>query len=220
MSRILTALLTIGLLAASSVTNAQSATQRIRGDVVALDGANVRIKSPEGEDLSVKLMDDVRLTAVSRASAADIKAGSFVGATAVAQPDGTLKASEVHIFPESMRGTGEGHRPMDSRPGSTMTNATVSRISETKPPVGSKMSNAMVSKVAVASEVLKLTLQYNGGEQTVIVEAGTPIVFLEPGDRAILAPGAHVVLNATRQADGSLAANRVTVGKDGTVPPM
>ena len=80
MSRILTALLTIGLLAASSVAYAQSATQRIRGDVVALDGANVRIKSPEGEDLSVKLMDDVRLTAVSRASAADIKAGSFVGA--------------------------------------------------------------------------------------------------------------------------------------------
>ena len=101
-----------------------------------------------------------------------------------------------------------------------MTNATVSRISETKQPVGSKMSNATVAKVAVASEALKLTLQYNGGVQTVVVEAGTPIVFLEPGDRAILAPGAHVVLNATRQADGSLAANRVTVGKDGTVPPM
>ena len=150
MSRILTALLTIGLLVANSSTYAQSATQRIRGDVVALDGANVRIKSPEGEDLSVKLMDDVRLTAVSRASAADIKAGSFVGATAVAQPDGTLKASEVHIFPESMRGTGEGHRPMDSRPGSTMTNATVSRISETKPPAGSKTTNATVAKVAVA----------------------------------------------------------------------
>ena len=220
MSRILTAILTIGLLAASNLSFSQSATQRIRGDVLAVDGANLRIKSPEGEDVTVKLMDDVRLTAVSRASATDVKAGSYVGATAVAQPDGTLKASEVHIFPESMRGTGEGHRPMDSRPGSSMTNATVSSISDTKQAAGSKMTNATVAKVAVASEVLKLTLQYNGGEQTVVVEDGTPIVFLEPGDRALLAPGAHIVLNATRQGDGSLAANRITVGKNGIVPPM
>jgi len=220
MSRILTAILTIVLLAATHLAYAQSSAQRIRGDVVVLEGTNVRIESPEGEELTVKLMDDVRLTAVSRASAADIKAGSFVGATAMAQPDGTLKASEVHIFPESMRGTGEGHRPMDSRPGSTMTNATVSRISEAKRPASGTTTNATVAKVAVASEALKLTLQYKGGEQIVAVEADTPVVFLEPGDRALLAPGAHVVLNATRQGDGSLASDRITVGKNGTVPPM
>src|ERR1035437_6622125 len=131
MSRILAAILTISLMTESGIIFAQSTTQRIHGDVVALDGASLQIKSLEGESLTVKLTDDVRLTAVSRADLKAITEGSFVGATAVPQPDGTLKATEVHIFPESMRGTGEGHRPMDSQPGSTMTNATVARVSET-----------------------------------------------------------------------------------------
>jgi len=220
MSRTLTAILAISLLAASGLANALSSTQRIRGDVLALDGANLRIKSLEGEELTVKLTDDARLVAVSKARAADIKTGSFVGATAVAQPDGTLKASEVHIFPESMRGTGEGHRPMDSLPGSTMTNATVSHVSEARRPSANTMTNATVAKVATANEARKLTLQYKGGEQTVAVGADTPVVFIEPGDRSLLVAGAHIVVNATRQADNSLAANRVTVGKNGTVPPM
>ena len=220
MSRTLTAMLAITLFATSGLANALSSTQRIRGDVLALDGENLRIKSSEGDELTVKLTDDARLTAVSLASATDIKTGSFVGATAVAQPDGTLKASEVHIFPESMRGTGEGHRPMDSLPGSTMTNATVSRVSEARRPSANTMTNATVAKVAAASEIRKLTLQYKGGEQTVAVGVDTPVVFLEPGDRTLLVPGAHIVLNATRQADNSLAANRVTVGKNGMVPPM
>jgi hypothetical protein len=220
MSRTLTAILAISLLAASGLANALSSTQRIRGDVLALDGSNLRIKSLEGEDLTVKLTDDARLVAVSKARAADIKTGSFVGATAVEQPDGTLKASEVHIFPESMRGTGEGHRPMDSLPGSTMTNATVSHVSEARRPSGNTMTNATVAKVATANDARKLTLQYKGGEQTVTVGADTPVVFIEPGDRSLLVAGAHIVVNATRQADNSLAANRVTVGKNGTVPPM
>jgi hypothetical protein len=220
MTRTLTAILVVVLFTASELAGAQSSTQRIRGDVLALDGANLRVKSLEGDDLTVKLTDDAQLVAVSRANAADIKTGSFVGATAAAQPDGTLKASEVHIFPESMRGTGEGHRPMDSLPGSTMTNATVSRVSNARRPSASTMTNATVAKVANASETRKLTLQYKGGEQTVVVGTDTPVVFLEPGDKALLAPGAHVVVIATRQVDSSLAANRVLVGKNGIVPPM
>ena len=220
MSRILAAILTISLMTESGIIFAQSTTQRIHGDVVALDGASLQIKSLEGESLTVKLTDDVRLTAVSRADVNAITEGSFVGATAVPQPDGTLKATEVHIFPESMRGTGEGHRPMDSQPGSTMTNATVARISGTPRPSGKTMTNATVAKVAAASEVRKLTLQYKGGEQTVIVGTDIPVVMLEPGDRMLLAPGAHVVLFASRQGDGGLAANRIMIGKNGTVPPM
>ena len=220
MSRTLQTLLLLGLLCGNGILYAQSSPQRIRGDVVDLDGASLKIHALDGENLTVKLTDDARLMAVSRAEAAAITAGSFVGATAVAQADGTLKASEVHIFPESMRGTGEGHRPMDSLPGSTMTNATVSQVSESKRPTGNTMTNATVAKVAGSDQVHKLTLQYKGGEQTVTLGADTPIVFLEPGDRSLLTPGAHVVLNATRQSDGSLAANRVTIGKNGTVPPM
>lgn len=220
MSRTLTAILISGLLAVSGLTAAQPSTQRIRGDVLALDGASLHVKSLEGEELTVKLTDDARVMAVSRARATDIKTGSFVGATAVALSDGTLKASEVHIFPESMRGTGEGHRPMDALPGSTMTNATVAHVSETRRSSANTMTNATVAGTATAGDTRKLTLQYKGGEQTVAVGADVPVVFLEPGDRALLVPGAHIVVTATRQADSSLVANRLTVGKNGMAPPM
>ena len=113
----------------------------------------------------------------------------------------TLKAQEVLIFPEAMRGVGEGHRAWDLTPDSTMTNATV---------------EATVSDVAGRV----LTLTYKDGRQELLVPPGTPVVTLAPGDASLLKPGNHVFLSATRQPDGSLTASRITVGKDGLVPPM
>ena len=127
--------------------------------------------------------------------------GSFIGTAAVPQADGTLKAQEVVIFPESMRGVGEGHRAWDLTPDSTMTNATV--------------------EAAVAGAAgRELSLTYKGGEKKLVVPPGTPIVTLAPGDASLLKAGNHVFLSATQGADGIVTASRITVGKDGLVPPM
>ena len=152
---------------------------------------------------------------------AQIVPGAFIGTTAVARPDGMLSALEVPIFPESMRGTGEGHRPMDT-PGSTMTNATVSAVGAPKAGArpGTTMTNATVAQGARGEPELRLTLTYQGGEQVVIVPANTPIVMIEPADRTLLTPGAHVVVYATRQADGTLSGERIAIGKNGFTPPM
>ena len=99
----------------------------IRGKIAAVEKGALKVTTSAG-DVLVKFADDVRVGAVEAAKLSDIGAGNYVGTTAVKQPDGTLKALEVHIFPESSRGTGEGHRPWDLQPGSTMTNANVDKI--------------------------------------------------------------------------------------------
>ena len=204
----------LGVLAGALLAHAQTPAQRIRGNVVSLEGSTLRVKTAQGATLALELAGNVRVMAVSRAERSAIAPGVFLGTTAVPQPDGTLAASEVHIFPESMRGTGEGHRPMDSLPGNTMTNATVAGVSGSG---GATMTNATVAGVATGQ---RLILQYKGGEKIVTLGADVPIVFLEPADRGMLVPGAHVVLTATTQENGSLRADRITVGKDGTVPPV
>ena len=197
------------------ISPAQAQSQKIVGDVVNLDGPNLQIKASDGQALTVKLGDTTRLSARSGADPGKITAGAFIGTTAVPQPDGTLSAVEVHIFPESMRGTGEGHRPMDTAPGSTMTNATVSSVAARK-----TATNATVAQREDEARSLQLTLTYKGGEKVVRVPAGTPVVMVEPADRSLLVPGAHIIVYASRQPDGSLAAERLTVGKNGFVPPM
>jgi hypothetical protein len=204
----------LGLLAGTLLAHAQTPAQRIRGNVVSLDGSTLQVKTAQGATVALELAGNVRLMAVSRAERSAIAPGVFLGTTAVPQPDGTLAAVEVHIFPESMRGTGEGHRPMDSLPGNTMTNATVAGVSGSG---GATMTNATVAGTAAGQ---RLTLQYKGGEKTVTLGADVPIVFLEPGDRGMLAPGAPIVVTAAAQENGRLRADRITVGKDGTVPPM
>ena len=159
------------------------------------------IKSREGETVTVTLAPSLVVVAVSRASLGDIKSGSFVGAAALPQPDGTFKAQEVVVFPEAMRGTGEGHYPWDLSPGSTMTNAAVV---------------AMVS----GNDGTALTLKHKDGEMKVVVPPDAPIVTLGPGDKSLLVPGAGVFVPAVRAADGTLSAGRVLVGKDGLMPPM
>jgi hypothetical protein len=149
----------------------------------------------------VTLTPDVRIGALVPADLGAAAKGSFIGTAAVPQADGRLKAQEVHILPEAMRGAGEGHRAWDLTPDSTMTNATV---------------EGAVSDVAGRV----LTLSYPGGKQELVVPPGTPIVTLAPGDASLLKPGNHVFLGATQSPDGNLSASRITVGKDGLVPPM
>ena len=137
----------------------QQQQQRVRGEIVSLDGDTLAVKTRIGQDVKLKLKPDARVASVDKADLDSIAQGAFVGTTALPQPDGTLRAVEVHVFPESMRGTGEGHRPWDLQPKSTMTNATVSKVQ--KQPGGSKstMTNATVAKVDQASGGRKLDLE-------------------------------------------------------------
>ncbi len=210
------------LLAVSTVTLGQAAPQRLPGDVVALKGKDLELKTATGQVVSVRLADDVRISARSAANLGMIGPGVFLGTTAALQPDGTLAASEVHIFPESMRGTGEGHRPMPTVPGSTMTNATVTTVA----PAGkaaaprSTETNATVASVATGGASRQITLKYKDGEKVVVIGDSVPVVMVEPGDMSMLVPGAHVLVTAVKGLDGTLTSDRVSVGKNGLVPPI
>lgn len=190
------------LVCASALAQTPAPTQRIRGDVVAIDGFNLQVKSRSGETLSVKLADNYAVTAVVKIDMTAIKPGAFIGTATVPQPDGTLTSLEVLVFPESMRGSNEGHYPWDLKPGSMMTNATIADV------------------VSVGQGGRRMTLKYKDGDKSIVVPQDVPIVTFEPGDKAMLVPGAHILITATKQPDGSLTAARVAVGKDGLVPPM
>ncbi|MGC1816883.1 MAG: hypothetical protein WA900_04420 [Casimicrobiaceae bacterium] len=209
------------MLALTGLAHGQTSTERIHGDVLALHGRNLELKVGAAQVVAVHLADKVRVSGRSAADLGEIKPGSFVGTTAIPQPDGTLSAVEVHIFPESMRGTGEGYRPMDAKRGSTMTNATVTSVA----PAGgalprNTMTNATVASVAAGGAGRRITLKYNGGQKTVVVGPSVPVVMIEPGDLSMLVPGAHVLVTATKQSDGALTAYRVSVGINGLVPPI
>jgi len=176
----------------------------IRGKISAIEKQSLKVTTSAGEVL-VNLPDNVRIGGIEAAQLSDIGAGTYVGATSVKQADGSLKALEIHIFPESARGTGEGHRPWDLQPGSTMTNANVEKVEQ------------------VAVEKIQgplLTLKYKDGEQKIFVPPGTPIVKNVSGDRALLKPGTGVYISAVRGEDGTLTAQRIAAGIGGVMPPM
>lgn len=189
----------------------------VRGDVASIAGNVLRLTSASGEKTTIRLPDDVRVNLRVPATLDDIKPKTYLGATSTPGPNGTLIASEVHIFPEGRRGTGEGHHPMETMPGSTMTNATVLRIAGRVPRT---RTHGTVSKAGAADNGRTLTLHYKGGEQTVYVSEKTPIVRTEQGDRTLLTPGAHVIVYAKRETNGDLVAERVSVGANGSVPPI
>ena len=194
--------------------------QTLPGDIAAVDNATLHLKSPSGQDTTIKLPDDVRVSLRMPAKLEDIKTGTFVGTAATPGPDGMLVASVVQIFPETMRGTGEGHRPMATLPGSTMTNATVARVSSSAANKRGTMTNATVGNVGAAAHGRTLKLTYKGGEQTVYVPDKTPVVMFEAGSRGSLTPGAHVIVYAQRDTSGDLSAQRISVGANGSVPPI
>jgi hypothetical protein len=180
----------------------QETPVRVRGTIEEVEGTTLAVKTRVGERLKVRFPEDARIVAIVKGSLADISQGGFIGTTAVAQQDGTLRALEVHVFPESMRGTGEGHRAWDLGPSSTMTNGTVAQ-----------------SVARVEGNVL--TVKYKDGEKTVVVTPETSIVIYAAGDRSELKPGAKIFISAAaKQPDGSLRTERVNVGRDGLTPPM
>jgi len=190
------------LACAAATASAQEAPVRVRGTIEHVDGQTLMVKARDGKDVTVKLADNGGVVAVVKAALADIKPNSFVGVTALPETDGSWRAVEVHIFPEAMRGTGEGDRAWDLQPKSTMTNAAVAEA---------------VKQV----DGQTLTLKYKDGEKKITVPDNAPIVAFEPGDKGDLKAGAKIfVVGATRQPDGSLQAPRVLVGKDGLTPPM
>jgi hypothetical protein len=188
------------ILAAAAPATAQD-TVRVRGAIERVEGDLYVIKTRAGAEVKVKLPDNVMVVALTKASLADIKQGSYVGVAGMPQPDGSQKALEVHIFPEAMRGTGDGHRGWDLQPSSTMTNGNV-------------------EQTAASSDGQMLTLKYKDGEKKILVGTDTPIVVYTPGDKSELKAGAPIFISAaTKQPDGTLTTPRVNVGR-GVAPPM
>ena len=186
--------------AVSSASPQQPQTQRVRGTIEKVDGNTLSVKARDGAVLTVALAGNATVIGVVKASLADIKEGSYIGSGAMPQADGSQKAIEVHIFAESQRGTGEGHRPWDGAPNSTMTNGTA--------------GNAVTG---VDGSVI--ILKYKDGEKKLIVTPETPIVQYVLGEKSELKPGASInITNAVKKPDGTFEAARVNVGRDGIVP--
>ena len=211
--------LTLFVITVAADAWAQAPAQPIRGDIVQREGSVLSVKTANGEQLAFELPASVRVSVRARSTLDSIKAGDFVATTAAPGPDGTLVSSELRIYPESMRGLGEGHHPMATRPGSTMTNATVASVASAPSQPGNTMTNATVARVADAKGGRMLRLVYKGGEVTVHVPADLPIAAVESGDLSSLVSGAHVIVYATGAGTKSPIAQRISVGKDGFVPP-
>ena len=174
---------------------------RVRGTIEAVDGDVLSVKSRSGEDVRLHLTGDARVVGITRIALSDIKVGSFIGTTTVPGPDGGANAVEVHVFPEDMRGTGEGSRPYDLRPNSTMTNATV-------------------AQTVAGNDGHTLMIKYKDGEKKVVVSPDTPVVTYVPADKSDLKAGAKVIAFVKQLPDGSFETNRVSIGRDGLTPPM
>jgi hypothetical protein len=189
------------LAAGASLAAAQTPATRVRGVIERVTDYALTVKTREGQTVTVRLNPNATVMAVTKASVSDIAPGMFVGAAAVRQPDGSLKAQEVLVFPEVMRGSGGGHYPWDLTPESTMTNATV-------------------ESVVRGVDGPLLTLKYADGEVKVLVPPEAPVVTMSPADKSLLVKGAAVFIPATQAPGGRFNAGRVLVGKDGLVPPM
>ena len=184
------------ILAWNVALHAQSTTT-IRGKIADLKGTDLIVSTPNG-DVKAALTDKTVVRAEQSIKFSEIVRGMYLGTTATKQADGSFLASEVHVFSEDQRGTGEGHRPLGSAPqsGATMTNANVERVED------------------VAVQNIKgrlMTLKYKGGEVKVLVPPDVPVVNRVVTDRSALKAGAEISVQGTRNADGALAANQITI---------
>jgi hypothetical protein len=190
-----------GAIFVASCAMASAQTVRVRGTIEKTDGNVLTLKSGDGAEVKLTLTENALIVAVVKATLADVKEGTFLGSAAMPQPDGSQKALEVHIFPEQMRGTGEGHRPYAPVANSTMTNGSA--------------AGATVAGVDGST----ITVKYKDGEKKIVVPPNVPIVRYEIGGKGDLKPGAHfTVVAATKKPDGTLEAARINVGRDGIVP--
>lgn len=179
----------------------QTSPSRVRGTIEGIDGDVLAVKSRSGEDMKLHMTTDLQVVGIVKIPLSDIKVGSFIGTTTVPGPDGSQNAVEVHVFPEAMRGTGEGSRPYDLRPNSTMTNATV-------------------AETVAGNDGRTLMVKYKDGEKKVVVGPDTPVVTYVPADKSDLKAGARIIAFLKKLPDGSFETNRVSVGRDGLTPPM
>jgi hypothetical protein len=196
--------ITLATLAFSGLALAQTPAakpSRIRGDIVSLDGDVLKVHRRSGDTVSIELKPAVGVSAVKSMQLADIKPGSFVGTAAVTGTDGKMTATEVVVFPESARGTGEGHYAWDLGPNSTMTNANVDTVVQ-------------------GTSGRDLKLSYKGGTSAVTVPPNVPVVTFTPAARTDLTPGKKVFVVALPASQGAFVAQRVVVEKNGVVPPM
>src|SRR5436190_20857749 len=197
-------LFAVAMVAASTIyaiAQQPPSPSRVRGTIEALEGDVLAVKSRSGEDVRRQMTSDIRIVGIVKIALSDIKVGSFIGTTTVPGPEGMQNAIEVHVFPENMRGTGEGSRPYDLRPNSSMTNATV-------------------AESVVGNDGHTLLIKYKDGEKKVLVSPETPVVTYVPADKSDLKPGAKVIAFMRKLPDGSFETNRVSVGRHGLTPPM
>ncbi len=189
------------LLFAASMAAAQ-APVRVRGVIDNVDGKTLSVKARDGAMVQVKLADDARVLTLDKKSLADVKQGVFVGITAMPQPDGTQKAVEIHIFTDSMRGTGEGHYPWDLMPNSTMTNGNI-------------------ESQVVSNDGQTLVMKYKDGEKTIIVPANVEVVMFVPATVADIKAGEKFfVPRGTKLPDGAVEAGVIIINSRGVDPPM
>jgi hypothetical protein len=195
------AALSFALICAALPASAQEII-RIRGTIERVEGPVYVIKNRDGAEVKLTVSDNPLYVAIVKSTMADIKPGMFVGSTGMTQPDGTQKAIEVHIFPESMRGTGEGHYDWDLKP-------------------NTKMTNANVEQTVAGTDGPVLTVKYKDGEKKLMVTPETAVVSYVVGSKDDLVPGTKVFIAAAKkQPDGMLQTPRITYGKDGLTPPM
>ena len=187
-------LLFLALLVSSAAVLAQS-NMRVRGTISSLDGDVLSVKSREGKDLKLHLTPDAQIAVAKKLALADIKPGTYVGVTSVAQ-GGKQVAKEVHLIPPAAP---SGHMDWDLVP-------------------GSKMTNANLQAAVAASGGNEITLKYKDGEQKITVPNGTPIIGFDNGDRSALKKGETIWTNARVEGDGKLVTNRVQVSKGGVKP--
>jgi hypothetical protein len=203
-TRILAAAAFASVIAVTAVSAQQPQAQRLRGTIEKVDGNTLLIKSPTGP-VTLTLADNAVVVGVVKATIAEIKEGSYIGSGALPQPDGTQKAVEVHIFAESQRGTGDGHRPgWDGSPYGAG--------------VGT-MTNGAVGQAVSSVDGPVITVKYKDGDKKVVVGPNTPIVRYEVGDKTELKAGAAIsVVAATKNPDGTFTTGRINVGRNGVVP--
>jgi len=198
-------LVAVAMVAASTIyaiAQQSPSPSRVRGTVEAVDGETLAVKTRSGEDVKLRMAGDIKVAGITKIPLSDVKVGSFIGTTTVPGPDGAQNAVEVHVFPEDMRGTGEGSRPWDLRPNSSMTNATV-------------------AESVVGNDGHTLLVKYKDGEKKVLVPAGIPIAKYTPGSAEDLKVGKKVFVGgAAKQPDGTLLAPNIAVGRDIDLLPM
>lgn len=179
-----------------------SSTTRVRGTVENLDGETLHVKSRDGADVTLHMAQTASVAGVAKMSLADVEVGSYIGVTSLPDADGTQKAVEVHVFPEAMRGTGDGTRPWDLKPNSSMTNGAVDE------------------RTVAGNDGHTLTVKYKGGERKVLVTPETTVVTYVPAARSDIKAGTPVFAIATKRPDGTLDVARLSIGRDGLAPPM